>query len=263
MRMLEKNEKYTLLLEEMDRIEGEQRGIIDKTFEMDDENQVKKIVLDTTTQIWKLRQWKKQLSEITTEVLALQKLEEERGEQDRKNKAKSEKTVVNPPTARELRFDSLENIPEGTWKETTVINLLSTDFPEELASEMEEESGGEGEISLVNALDDVAMPYEVLIFDTVTEVATWNDVLLVVCQVMLEKQPEIMATLHENKILNSEWVINFSYEESDFLCDKVLLSNGMWVQLQENQTEVVNLCDKILQQCGYSENDLRIMIQRK
>lgn len=79
---------------------------------------------------------------------------------------------------------------------------------------------------------------------------------LKVCELMVLHRPYAVGMFHENKTLNWENHINFSYHESDMNNHGIRLNNGLWVNKNQEESKIVTLCYDVIKACGLRENNL-------
>lgn len=77
-----------------------------------------------------------------------------------------------------------------------------------------------------------------------------------VCEMMVLHRPYAVGTFCENKSLNPENQVNFSYHESDLNNQGIRLNNGLWVNKNQEESRIVALCYNVVKACGFEESDL-------
>lgn len=101
-------------------------------------------------------------------------------------------------------------------------------------------------------------PTSIALFGETMNVRFWNEVLIKVCNEMVLRKSYIIAQFDKNEELNPSERINFSYIESEVKFNSKRLTNGLWVETNRSANDIVKVCKKILQICGYQSTDLVI-----
>lgn len=87
------------------------------------------------------------------------------------------------------------------------------------------------------------------------------DFFVKVCEMMVLHRPYAIGTFHENKLLKPERQVNFSYQKSDIGLNCVQLNNGLWMNKQQEESNIVTLCHTVVSACGFGENDLKFTLK--
>lgn len=90
---------------------------------------------------------------------------------------------------------------------------------------------------------------------------TSTEFLIKVCEMMVLHRPYVVGTFHENKSLNEENQVNFSYQESDMNNNGTRLNNGLWVNKNQQESKIISLCQNVVNTCGFGESDLKFTLK--
>lgn len=99
-------------------------------------------------------------------------------------------------------------------------------------------------------------PIKMELLGEIYPVKCWNDVLIVVCEIMLLRSPYVVSRFNKEITLNIRQTVNFSYVESDIKGCKKRLSNGLWIKTDRSPDEAFIDSKKILTICRFKEKDL-------
>ncbi|MDR0197475.1 MAG: hypothetical protein LBI36_04575 [Oscillospiraceae bacterium] len=91
-----------------------------------------------------------------------------------------------------------------------------------------------------------------------TDVRDWQDMLVKICEILILKSPYVVAQFDKYQDLNPAKQMYFSYSETDIKLMGRRLSNGLWVEVSRTPDDIVMLCKKLLELCGYPRNELEI-----
>ena len=89
-------------------------------------------------------------------------------------------------------------------------------------------------------------------------VNAWDDLYVKVCEILLLHRPYLMAMLDQDKEFNSEAQISFSYQKSDIKTNQKRLPNGLWVEKIKDPADVMRICRRLLEMCGFSPDELYV-----
>lgn len=208
---------------EFSNLEKYYRDIYNNAIDIDDIEEAQKVLADSLIKIRKIKGLKSSIDNIIKEINDSNLLETN---YNNLNKEIDNVTKV--------------NLDEECEKKVTKDNDISEDINE---SDLEYTSKS---------------PKSIKLFNKIYEIKYWNEVLVKVCEVMLLKEPYIVARFDKEDELNSDIRINFSYKESDIKFNKKRLSNGLWIETNRSANDIVRVSKKILELCGYDENILEI-----
>ncbi|MCL1903330.1 MAG: hypothetical protein FWF94_02805 [Oscillospiraceae bacterium] len=102
------------------------------------------------------------------------------------------------------------------------------------------------------------VPAGFVMFGRRVEVRDWSDMLVKVCEILILKNPYTVAQFDKYHDLNPSGNIYFSYNRTDIKDSPRKLSNGLWIELTRTNDDVVMLCKKLLELCGYPRSDIEI-----
>ena len=131
----------------------------------------------------------------------------------------------------------------------TVSFLAWIEYPEEITQTKSSES--------VNLTTNVT-PTEITLLNKAYKISSWSDVFVKVCEIMLLHRPYAMAVMDSDMELNTEYCTSFSYIESEIRQNRKRLSSGMWIEADQNSEDVLSICRKLLEKCGYSPDELQV-----
>jgi len=90
------------------------------------------------------------------------------------------------------------------------------------------------------------------------EVSNWSEMLVRVCEILILKNPYTVAQFDKYEDLNPMGSFYFSYNQNRIKGSPRKLSNGLWVELNRTPDDIVMLCKKVLELCGYPRSELEI-----
>lgn len=85
--------------------------------------------------------------------------------------------------------------------------------------------------------------------DITYDIKNIEEILIKVCEILISKFPYKIAYFTKDNQINNE-DINFSFNELDIKSQKHRLSNGMWVKINNDSDDIINISDKLLEICG-------------
>lgn len=91
-------------------------------------------------------------------------------------------------------------------------------------------------------------------------VKVWNEMFVKVCEVMLLYSPYHMAAMDKDTEFNTERRTYFTYINSNIKVNGKRLSNGLWVETNMNNQDILKKCHKLLEKCEFSPNELQVEI---
>jgi hypothetical protein len=95
-------------------------------------------------------------------------------------------------------------------------------------------------------------------FSRGVDVSDWTDMLIKVCEILILKNPYTVAQFDKYHDLNPLGNCYFSYNQGDIKGQAKKLSNGLWVEINRTPDDIVMLCKKVLELCGYPRSELEI-----
>jgi hypothetical protein len=101
-------------------------------------------------------------------------------------------------------------------------------------------------------------PAKFSMFGRKVDVRDWADMLVKVCEILILKNPYTVAQFDKYHDLNPLGNTYFSYSQGEIQHVAKKLSNGLWIELQRSPDDIVMLCKKILELCGYPRSELEI-----
>ena len=90
------------------------------------------------------------------------------------------------------------------------------------------------------------------------EVRNWTDLYIKVCEVLLLHRPYVIAELDKGIEFNSDRRIHFSYIQSDIKYSPKRLSNGLWIETNNNANTLLSMCYWLIDKCGLAKEDILI-----
>jgi 16S rRNA U516 pseudouridylate synthase RsuA-like enzyme len=90
------------------------------------------------------------------------------------------------------------------------------------------------------------------------EVRSWNEVFEKVCEIMLLHKPYAVATFDKDTTLTINEQTIFSYIQSKILHKPKRLSNGLWMETDENAIDFTKATELVLTRCGFAINALTV-----
>lgn len=102
------------------------------------------------------------------------------------------------------------------------------------------------------------MPVAFIVFGRRVDVRDWSDMLVKVCEILILKNPYTVAQFDKYNDLNPAGNCCFSYNRGDIRGTARKLSNGLWIELSRSHDDIVMLCKKLLELCGYPRSGIEI-----
>ena len=95
-------------------------------------------------------------------------------------------------------------------------------------------------------------------------VSDWSDVMVVICDEIIDDTPYLMDRLVDSPINSlGENQPLFSYDWKEIRLPRKRLSNGLYVKSGLEAEKSVDICYKIIELCGYKSDDLKIIFSKK
>ena len=106
--------------------------------------------------------------------------------------------------------------------------------------------------------NQIIKPTKFILFGKEYIVTDWNEIFVKICEIMLLHRPYIIATMDKSTEFNTERQINFSYIQSEIKYNGKCLSNGLWLETNQNSNEIMGICHRLLEKCGFTSDELKI-----
>jgi hypothetical protein len=106
-------------------------------------------------------------------------------------------------------------------------------------------------------------PQATTLFGQSYPVTTWHDVIIRTCEVLYIKNPQAVSAFDTNERLNTRRRKQFSRNAEDINQSPIPLSFGMFVEGNQSAESAVRLCEKMLEECGYAENEIQIEVREQ
>lgn len=103
-------------------------------------------------------------------------------------------------------------------------------------------------------------PSFLILFGETHSVNSWRDVLVCTCESLYTKTPQAVRDFDKNNNLNKKRP-NFSWHKEAIKQRPTQLSFGIWVELNQNARTIMDICYKMLFECGFSSKDIRVVTQ--
>ncbi len=173
--------------------------------------------------------------------------------------------VAEEPVMEEVAEEpAMEEVAEEPAMEEVAEEPAMEEVTEEPAMEEVAEEPVMEEVAEEPAMEEVGevastdATLKVMLFDRPHPVATWSDVLVVVCEELIALKPLEMMKLPLNKELNTAERINFSRIEKDIKINGKKLTNGMWIEAEEDEVYIYETCCSLLLLCGFEVEDIKV-----
>ena len=212
---------------ELEKLERFYRSEGDKAYEIDDQAVFQEIQLNTYNKVKKIKDWKDRIAGLNVSIL------KEYGE------LPEPQEVAQEPVLKEIEPQIQEEEPQIQEAEPKREEL---EEPEEPTSEEEE----------------IPMAITLIMFNETYPLKYWSAVLVKVCQVVLVKQPFVIARLSQEKSVKNPEEAYFSYLKGDIKHQPRRLHNGLWIELDRTGDDVLEVVDTIKELGGYTDNDIAI-----
>ncbi|MCL2036521.1 MAG: hypothetical protein FWG83_03940 [Oscillospiraceae bacterium] len=161
----------------------------------------------------------------------------------------------------EIRFEEPTSKPGTPPSYVSPADLQKVELPEEKSPEKEEHEddfSGFGMNPPEVGIYSGRTPARFVMFGRNIEVANWGDMLAKVCEILILKNPYTVAQFDKYHDLNPLGSCYFSYNQGEIKDVAKKLSNGLWVETNRSADDIVMLCKKILELCGYPRSELEI-----
>ena len=100
------------------------------------------------------------------------------------------------------------------------------------------------------------IPYKIKLFGQSINVDNWTDVLIKVCESMISLKPTIIRDFDKSEVLKGRSRKYFSANSSQLSPHAKRLSTGLFVETNFCANDIVEFCDEVLTQCGFSQNEI-------
>jgi hypothetical protein len=145
----------------------------------------------------------------------------------------------------------LEHLQKLTVYIQTVVGDLIDDEP------LPTDSNDEDENEEVLTHQSSKKLKSVTILGVTYPVAHWNEAILRVCETLYTFKPEIIGNLDTTYPAKRFKRKQFARNKSDIKQRPVMLSFGIWVELNHSKNSIKNICHHLLELCGYSGTDIQ------
>jgi len=126
------------------------------------------------------------------------------------------------------------------------------------AEEPDDDFSGFGMMAAEPGIYSSRTPAKFAMFGRRVDVRDWADMLVKVCEILILKNPYTVAQFDKYHDLNPLGNTYFSYSQGEIQHIAKKLSNGLWIELQRTPDDIVMLCKKVLELCGYPRSELEI-----
>lgn len=89
----------------------------------------------------------------------------------------------------------------------------------------------------------------------------WREVYINTLEQMIARKPKVVNSFATNKEMQGRTMTYFSFDESVPMISRYRLSNGMFVNLNLSSTAILTNCYKVLKECGYEEDVLKVEVE--
>jgi hypothetical protein len=126
-------------------------------------------------------------------------------------------------------------------------------------SEPEDDFSGFGMLSADVGIYNNRIPAGFVMFSRRVDVRDWADMLAKVCEMLILKNPYTVAQFDKYHDLNPMSNRYFSYSQGEISGMGRKLSNGLWIDISRTPDDIVMLCKKVLELCGYPRSEFEIV----
>lgn len=107
-------------------------------------------------------------------------------------------------------------------------------------------------------------PLQIKLFNKIYDVkGNWRDVLIMVCEELIRRQPDKVKEFDRNEIFRGRTRVYFSYDPAQLTRQHRKLSNGLYVELNMDNNDIVKRCRDAVEQCGYNPEDIMFKVEWK
>lgn len=107
-------------------------------------------------------------------------------------------------------------------------------------------------------------PIQMKLFDKIYDIkGNWRDVLIMVCEELINRNPDKVKDFDKNEAFKGRTRVYFSYDPNNLTNQNRKLSNGLYVELNMDNNDVVKRCRQALEQCGYNAEEIKFKVERK
>lgn len=87
---------------------------------------------------------------------------------------------------------------------------------------------------------------------------SFSEIFILVAETLVSKNPYEIIQFPKEKKLNTNDKQNFSYNSNDIKNKPHRLTNGMYIEIENNNKSIAKLCNDMLLICGYNINNISI-----
>lgn len=107
-------------------------------------------------------------------------------------------------------------------------------------------------------------PIQIKLFDKILDIkGNWRDVLVMVCEEMIKRNPDKVKEFDINESFKGRTRDYFSYDSNKLTKQHRKLSNGLYVELNMDNNDIVKRCRQALEQCGYNPEEIKFKVERR
>lgn len=171
----------------------------------------------------------------------------------------------------EEKYNESKNFTDRC-KDLDRFKLKIDEMSEELDSIIDEEMDLKGEDDNFENSDDFVEirnfaftdPIQMKLFDKVYDIkGNWRDVLVLVCEELIKKNPDKVKKFDTNDSFKGRTRVYFSYDPNKLTKQSRKLSNGLYVELNMDNNDIVKRCRGALEECGYNPEEVKFKVERK
>lgn len=89
----------------------------------------------------------------------------------------------------------------------------------------------------------------------------WREVYINTLEEMIARKPKVVKSFATNENMQGRTMTYFSFDEKVPMVSRYKLTNGMFVNLNLSSTAILNLCYRVLSECGYAEDILKVEVE--
>jgi hypothetical protein len=171
---------------------------------------------------------------------------------------------VVPPAPPVMPAPVFEPVPEliiepaPVFEPVAPVAPIAPVAPKPVESKTEDDFSGFGMTPQDVGIYSHRSPARFVMFGRKVDVKDWAEMLVKVCEILILKNPYTVAQFDKYHDLNPLGNCYFSYNQGDIKGNGKKLSNGLWVEINRSADDIVMLCKKVLELCGYPRSELEI-----
>ena len=156
---------------------------------------------------------------------------------------------------------------KGLERYKNKITEMLEEYDSIISEELDEASDAKGEtdsdfIGMRNFT--YADPLQIKLLGKVYDVKkSWKETLILVCEELIKKRPDKFKGFDKMDIFKGRTRVYFSYNPNELSHDNEQLSNGLYVELNLSANDKAKRCCDVVEQCGYSVNDIKFKVEWK